>query len=507
MLVPALATGLLSTVGCTETPSFRVDWRLIETEDQSPEDAAPLTDITQCAAVGVTGVRVTTVPKRASGETTLCDTPVDQREFSCLEGGPVEGPTLEPGEYVVFVHGLRRAGEPWACAVDVPQNVLVPILEDDGTPKLDEDGNPTYESEEQCLPDDQPCYARATFELSVDESASASPGLSLVGLLTPPECDDGLDNDRDGKVDSQDPGCIIDASGIEASERGVTLFQTTVSFLDSRVVLPANVGVHALQLDVDGQPFATVGAGELDVSRWPFGVPLLISRTLTPGPHTLSMTAVGSQTLTQAFEFDFDVIETNANYVVWDVGFTGDTFLEDIVLPFGFGKSLLLQPDSAPTSTCTLGGWVGNTRIPVERLRVRVRDENGQPVDAAGLGLQGSYQLELGEDSIPILPVDEADGWVSFECPTANVRSQPLLWGHYSIEIEAQAGGDTCFELNPDEDWLRELAPQSTLDAQGFTLTRVDGPLAPGCVECGENGRTCGDKICVDGLCVDKTNG
>jgi hypothetical protein len=457
---------------CGEPPSYQLRWSVIDAEGQGEA----LTQVSQCSEVGVSAVRVTTL---VGGDDLCTGLVVDEREYPCRPDSfaaeqPVDGPTLEPGAYTVLLQGLRRDGDPWYCAAD--------------------------DLETSCTLDEfaDPCVARAVSEVSVAEGA-----LPLVEgeLLAPLACDDGIDNDRDGKVDGQDPGCILDDAGREDAELGITLFQTTVAFLDSRVIRPSNIGVQSLQLDIDGAPFATVPIGALDFDRWPFGIPLQVTRELASGNHTLSMTALASDgtalTETQTLATPFLVDEGAANYVTWDVAFTDDSFLEPIIQPISMIISLQLGPDVA--STCELGGFDTATTapIPVERVFVRVLDENGQPLDAATLALNGTAHAGGA-----IAAVDEADGWVSFACPSSDVESQPLTWGRYTVEIEAQAGGDPCFEWSPADDWQHELAPQP-INSQAFALSRLPGTPAPGCVECGVPGRVCSGQVCVDGLCVD----
>lgn len=464
---------LAALPGCGEPPSYQLRWTIVEAE----AEAGALERVLQCSSAGVSSVQITTL--RGGGD--LCTAElVDQRRLPCRPesfgaGEPVDGPTLEPGDYTVLVQGLRRNDEPWYCAAD---DIDLDCVAD---PEAGSDAGP--------------CTARQTVEVSVSEGTL--PQLEAE-LLAPFECDDGIDNDRDGKVDGQDPGCIIDASGAEAAETGVTLFQTTVSFLDTRAVLPVNVGVDSLQLSIDGEPVFTVGESELDLLQWPFRLPVQASRTISDGSHMLSMTALGADdvALTQALETSFTVDQSQATFVPWEVAFTSDTFLEPIVQPLRVSFTLALSDER--TSTCELGGVVGIEPIPVDRLRVLIRDENMQPLDAASLGLTGNAHVGGS-----IMPIDEAGGWISFECPVSAVTSQALPWGRYTIEIEAQAGGDLCFAWAPDDDWKFELAPQPS-GAQGFELTREPGPPAPGCVECGVNGRACSGQICVDGICVDK---
>lgn len=479
-----MCLGLLALAGCGEAPSFRVDWRLTQTQDQAAEDAEPLTSVTQCSSVGVASVRVTTLRVPADGEATLCDAPiVDEREFNCFEG-PGDGPTLEPGSYKVLVQGLRRTGEPWFCSVDVPQ--LVPRFDDEGLPVLDPNtGEQVVDF--MCLPDDQPCYARAEFELEVVEPPPAEPPLSLVGLLTPPQCDDGVDNDADGMVDRSDLGCVYDELGLESADLGVTLLGASVTFLDDNpLARPVNVGVRYLRLLIDGQPLDDVAASELDESIWPFRLPLQ-AESIEPGPHTYALVALSAagEVLASAPEVEFVVPDDRTAFVFEQFDFTSDTFVEPIVAPF----ELSLARDGG--ELCKLDGYTSEGRLTIDTIRIRVTDTvANQSLDATTLMLMGSG----------VMGVDEADGWVSFACPPSNVRSGPLGWGRYAIEVESLAGGDVCF-THPADAELSLLRPAPG-GAQLLWLERE--PPVGNCIECtGDGTRACeSPSRCVDGLCV-----
>lgn len=464
LLVPFLA-------GCSEPPSFELRWKLADAEG-----AATLETVEQCSRVGVSKVRVTTL---LGGDDVCTGTVVDAREYPCFSSDlSVEGPTLEPGEYTLLVQGLRRTGEPWYCQLDDPMVATV-------------DGEDTL----VCVPDPEaePCIARATTKVIVAEGSL--PSLE-VDLLSPPECDDGIDNDRDGRVDSRDPACILDVTGPEAADASVTVFQTSVSFLDSAAVKPFNVGVDALVLEVSGEPLAVIADYELDLTQWPYRLPLL-AQGLDPGSYEFSITAVdaGLVPLTQAFTLPFMVDEDQAAFVLGQFDFTDDRFLEPIVQPISFSASLLLSPGASTGPSCELGGHTAdNQPIMIERVWVQVTDDANQTLDAATLGLTG-----LAAIGGPITPVDEPGGWVSFECPSSVVSSAPLTWGAYDIEVQARIGAQACFSIP-----MTELAPQPT-SAQDLYLERVlvDDEPAVACHECDDDGG-CSGQICVNHVCINK---
>jgi hypothetical protein len=461
VLVLALAAG------CDEPPSYQVRWRIGDQAavEGDPALAPALTSVKQCADVGVSKVRVTT--KRSED-----DTIVDVREYPCFPGAFERGeavlvPTLPAGKYVVEVERVRRTGEPWIC-----------------------------EEGQQC----------SVFVGETSNEVTVGEGLLdtvEVVLLQPAQCDDGIDNDRDGRVDGKDPACIFDPTAQESAESSFTLFQTSVTFLDSPAVLPANVGVAALRLGIDQAPadgdelddelFAEVAAYELDTSQWPFRLPLL-SYDFGEGDYVLSIYAVDGlgNKLTDLYEVEFSV--PDEPYVVRVFEFSGDRFLAPIVQPIAVTTGLRLDPDDLTGPACGLGGFAG---VAIDRTWFRVTDQDGQPVDAATLGLSGTAS------GTAIMPVDEANGWVSFACPTSMVISAPLSWGSYQLDVEAHIGDVTCFA---SEDSL-PLAPLGNAGAQSLLISRiVDDQGAPpaGCEECFSD-NDCSGQICVAGICKDKS--
>jgi hypothetical protein len=461
----ALALALLGVclTGCSEPPSFELGWKLADAATIMSEDsAAALSTVEQCSQVGVAKIRVTTMLGDA-----CTGSVVDTREYPCFpEALPVEGPTLEPGEYTLLVQGLRRTGEAWACEQD------------------------------SCVPDPAApaCVARATTELTVVEGSV--PSLAVV-LLSPPECDDGVDNDHDGRVDGRDPACILDVAGAEDADASVTIVQAAVTFLDSPAIKPFNVGVDALLLEVDGELLAVIADNELDLTQWPYRLPIL-ARGLEPGAYEFSITAVDGALVprTEPITLPFEVPEDQGGYIVGQFDFSEDLFLEPIVEPIAFSTSLLLSPQALSGPSCALGGFVDNQQIMLERVWVRVTDANDQALDAATLGLTGSAAI-----GGPIMPVDEAGGWVSFECASSAVSSTALTWGGYDIEVEGRIGAVACFETP----MISELAPQP-ISAQNLYLERVlvDGVPPDACRECSEDSAAsdCSGQICVDGVCV-----
>ncbi len=424
--------------GCGQPPGFEVSWTI----ESDASDVAPLM-AKQCSDVGIFSVRVTV---ERGGEIISVD------EHACFAGA-AEGPPLEPGEYEIEVEGLRRSGEPWDYDAKVdPERV-------------------------------------AWAEAKVVAVEGSVPEIDVV-LIAPLECDDGIDNDRDGVVDEQDPGCGITTLNDEPREGNdaeLTLFELSVSFLQSPVVKPSNVGVQSIRLTVDGELLASITESQLDLEQWPFRLPL-ISGEFEGAGHQLEVTPIGGGVpVAEPVVFPFDVPPDAGTYVTGTVEFGAEDFSEPIVERL----ALLFEP------SCTPGG-----SLALERMWIRVVDENDQPLDAAALGLTGNWGPP--GMNMAIVPVDEAGGWISFECPTSIVRSTTLAWGRYQIEAQARRAADVCFSL-PQSD----LAPQPN-SAQTLVLARElagDLPVCPECSEATAQTDCGGTQVCEAGLCVDKEPG
>jgi hypothetical protein len=438
---------LLALGGCAEPPSYELEWRIAgnDATDEMLADAPALIAVNQCAEVGLFWVYVVT----KHGEDK-----VSEDQFPCFS--TAEGPPLEPGEYTLEIKGLRRNGEEWVFDADA------------GTPRV--------------------AYAEVPVTVVEGEVPSVQ-----AFLRAPPGCDDGIDNDRDGTVDNQDPGCeVATPEGFsESNDADLTLFQLAVTFLESPVVRPSNVGVTGIRLEVVDQFEKTITSHQLDLTQSPFRMPLLTAEFAGNGMLELLATAFGPEgDLTETESLMFSVMEGEGSYVVGTFDFGTAQFLDPIVEPI----VLAFDPGCEPGGVLAL-----------DSMRIRVLDEMGVAKNKDALGLTGS--AFVGGSTISITAVDQPGGWISFECPSSLVSSIPLTWGHYSIETEAQLAGTTCYASPPVD-----LAPQP-INAQNLVLERVmiddgmpDTPDMPACPECTVD-TDCLGQICTAGLCVDKEPG
>jgi hypothetical protein len=428
--VGALA-GALALAGCAQPPGFELSWRIADAHatDNELDKAPPLDAVKQCSDVGIFWVRVTA----KLGEAVVW---IDEFECASSVRSSIEAPPLEPGEYTLVVEGLRRNHEPWA-----------------------------FDSETEV-----PRIAHG--EVSVTVSEGEPPVVDAV-LRAPPGCDDGIDNDLDGMVDTQDPGCEVQtADGYgESNDAELTLFSLAVSFLDSSAVRPDKVGVNSIRLEVDGELLAEFAEYELDYSQWPWQLPL-VAADYTEG--TLTVTPIGDDgPMTVPRELEFS--EQSVPYTVFD--FDDESFLEPIIEPV----SLVFDPG------CSAGG-----SLVLETMRIRIADENGDVPPGLVL-MKGPLQLDT---------TDGGGGWISFDCPPTSVLSNPLTWGSYNLEAQAVLAGVTCFET-PE---LVELAPQP-VSSQTIELERVMINGQPACPECSEDSdclSMADANHCEAGLCVEK---
>ncbi|MCA9680900.1 MAG: hypothetical protein KC457_01790 [Myxococcales bacterium] len=458
-----LSTGLLA---CGEAPSYQIGWRIADADGiTNPDTVSELRTVKQCSEVGLSLIEVTAL----AGDGSVAHV----SRFPCFpspfaDGDLVDGPTLAPGDYTLSITGLRRSGEVWDCTPD---------------PNADPDIDPL-------------CIAQASAQVSIAEGQL--PAVEVV-LLAPPQCDDGIDNDNDGRVDRQDRACQLDPEGNEDGDRGAVIFQLTTTMLDSQVVLPVNVRINYLQISVDGEEvYRASDSADLDLRLWPYRVPLF-SLSLEPGPHTLEVTALGGSgiaddPLTQTLSRDFVVDIEQGAYVVEQFDFGIDTFLQPIEDGFYLYLGQLPYPGAEEKHTLTCQLLDGST---VEGLRLRVLDEDQQPLDA----------LTLGFDTLG--GVDGAQGWIDMPCQTSNFGSNDLPWGGYSLEAQGLRNGEVCFDqvyngrIGP-LDGPAPLAPQGDGGAQRLFMQRVvdDQDMPPAaCVECQE-ADDCSTHKCNNGLCV-----
>ncbi len=392
--------------GCADEPSFQLAWRIATDPTLTdPSDAPELISVQQCSEVGIEKVRLEV---RRPGDSPI-SLPRLTRYYACFPNPfdaaePIDGPTLGPGEYELELIGLRRNGSEWLC------------------PGVDDEGNAV---EVGCV--------RASGSVTVSEGALPE----LAFLLTAPiQCDDGVDNDRDGRVDGSDPACVLGES-LESFDAGLTLFQLSVGILANPLIEPNHVGIDNFALAVDGEPLDTLSPSAGVGSLWPWRFPLLDAR-LTAGPHTLSLVALDGETeLTSTPTFDFVVDPEQGAFVFHEFVLGSGDFLTPISDPLAVAWAMA-SADALDQPPCG----------PIDDMRVRVR--------------AGDSIVPLGVDDLLMFPgaplanaSEQAEGWLAFDCDNGGrlLSTAALTWDEAgtSIEIEGRIGGVTCFasEISP----------------------------------------------------------
>ena len=464
--------------GCGAPPGYALSWTLIANE-AADDSGVALDSVRQCSEVGISQVRVTATPRNAA--TSLDTVPTEGTDFFIDEypcfPGSVDGPVLEPGVYDLVIEGLRRTGEPWEF-------------------------DPELDAEELRI-----AYAEA--ELTVVEGQEPTP-IELV-LRAPPECDDGIDNDGDGRVDRADPACLVDNPTQEALDGAASVVQAELRMLasDSTLTRPLNLGIHSFELEAvgassEGDPATfNVSQANLDYSRTPFRLPLLAAILDDPDSSyevTLTGLDAGGVALTgpivaEVPEGGDSVPSLQNNTFVGEFVVRPEDFLAPVSLSALFSQVLRRNEDNA-TQPCAAGGLLASG---LDALRVRVVDQDGTPLDVASLGLGGGA----------LDPAQEGE-WIRFACPLAPMTTAALDWGTYEIQLEGLVGDEVCFHSGEGEAPAAaaiELVPSLNTSAQIITLERVlvDGAVPAACQECSGDAECESAEVCDNNICVPET--
>ncbi len=389
---PALVLALALAPACAESPSVELRWR-IQTEDLGEDDAAPkLASIRQCTEVGLSDLRLTT---RKDG------LPVDVREISCFPSefaqgdGLAPGPELDDGTYELTLEGLRRStGAPWAEGVSVS----------------------------------------ATVTISGDVPVS----LDDLVLPAPPTCDDGVDNDGDGYVDSNDVDCRV-ADARESNLVTTIQFFVRPTFLgDNPYVSCGTLGITQFRLRVDDDPTSDRKIGCTTQTS-------SFSRRVDPdpalNPHSISIVGLGfgGDEVTQTKTTSFELSGSQGKPVDVDAAFMADDLLAPLVAPLQFIVVFEANPDAAKNLRSCAADADSNLEIAEISLEVVSLDTGevmGVPVDPPAL-------LEGGDLDGTVL-----DG-SPLPCQATALRTHALDWGNYGLRISGlSAEGDTCYSTD-----------------------------------------------------------
>lgn len=271
--IAALLT-LGGLAACAEPPSYALRWTI---EGKDGVSAA------NCAESGLFQVRA-----RIFSQPGIF---VDERVYPCfseaLEGdeGRVSGSTLDPGHYAIELRGIDRASRPWDDAI-----LIVDPDQAEHRGCAPEGPGPECRPNERvcdCMRLDVDADGLGTVVDGVAQGGEDGDPPTLVFSLDPPgECEDGIDNDRDGRVDEGDPSCLVAfGDGTEGLPVGVTELQLDLSLLGNsplETCIP-NIGGIQVNLDTDDGPVQLLE----DYCR--LDSPYFASVLLPPGPATFSV--------------------------------------------------------------------------------------------------------------------------------------------------------------------------------------------------------------------------
>jgi hypothetical protein len=507
----ALGIACASLGACSSEPSFTLEWRIATGLSQLDSAILPQS-IAECTALGLGGVRV---------ETTQGGIVMDSREFDCFADGEVAGPRLSAGEYRVEVTGLRRNGTAWECSVgsetiavdscdgaagctcsndlDCDEGLNCAYIEGSnnvGSGDGDGDGDT---AEAPYIRVCHPCSARHT--QTVEVIAEEQVALEAT-LLSPPQCDDGIDNDLDGLTDLLDPACARDPEAQENADQSDTVVHLTTTFLNDNP--NANCDLQAsdsFPLDVVAFEAVILKEGETVDSRVlscerELAVYSLI---LDQGDYELELTGYdlnpaldpdNATAMTTTKSVNFTVSGDQGGFVGESFDFAGEDFLPPLAGPIAFSSVFEIGGGIDNTGInrgCEPVGNADSSPLTVESLAITVLDANGDPVDPATLGY-----------AVPLLSQSDAETAV-IDCPAAgsqSVTTMSLDWGAYQVEVEGRIAQTACFA-----DTLFPL-PNAQL-SQPISRVLVDGLPPAGCEDC-QDASDCPGSFnnCVGGICV-----
>lgn len=399
---------------------------------------------------------------------------VDELILPCAAGALadpdalVDGSALSPGDYGLQLRGIDRAGEPWQAA--------------DGQTEPDPDVTGCTEDFDACLPTELVCGCMP-LTVTADELVD----LPEYVLVPPPECDDGIDNDRDGVVDDRDPSCAVDGGVAgEGIPVGLTELRLELTLLGQNPnATCGSVPLRSLRVELQGDGADTILLDEpCELER-----PYLLSLRIPAGRYTFVVTGLDSDGAEVVVPKSFDaVINATGGSILQAIDFAPEDFLEPIVARMSIGPQYVstLGLDTggalvAPRGTCEAASAPGTLDIP--SLQLELLNAHGGPLTSPVI-LDGT-------------PVDGRER----PCD-AQYLTEPTEWGGYTLIADAvSADGEVCFTNRDHPDSMR---PSETL---GVPLTRVydeAGQVPASCREC-ETDDDCDpdepDWACLDGVC------
>ncbi len=447
-LLLSVAALTLATA-CAEDSSFVLRWQVGRT---AAEADRILRSVRQCSELGITFVRVVTL--------TNDGTEVDRREFPCFpdefedDDGAAPGPELAAGDYYVTVLGLTRRG----------------LTRPDPNPEDPNDPDPVLAR------DGQKVTVRTKGEgVLVD-------GFNLIGA---DECNDGIDNDRDGSVDLADPPCR-EGKLTEDQDLSGALFTFAATLLggDNPHATCSGLGLTSFRVTLDGD---VAGARTIPCTT----TLQSFSADLAPGDHSWVVEGLNlagepvTEALTDPDSATFTIGQTGFALVPIAVDFSIASFLAEPPFqgPLEFSIQYLPYPDAPLPRPCDPAGLdLGELVLGTTRVTLRA---DGQIADQVTL------------DALPF-PVETM--CTAFNPPRT---TSDLIWStmtgaaEYELQVEAWAAGDDPMTQAPcfsNAAAPEQLAPNISL-ALAVPRVRSDGA----CADCTSN-KQC--TRCEDGVCI-----
>lgn len=415
---------VVGLAGCQEPPSFRTRWSVIDREGTK----LPATAALHCTSLGINTVRV-----RVFDEAGFF---VDDSYHPCFAGGfedpdaTVAGPTLDAGTYAIEVRGVQRDLEPWPVAL---QESAPGDCEDD----IDNDADgPTDKDDEDCRLatcgiGDTKCDPRDIACDCADVDVRDDHTVRLRGFVldAPDECVDGIDNDRDGLLDANDPSCGLDTlPRQEGRPVSKVQFRVGLSLFDGTDVVSCGaVGLTTVQARLcargAGEPAAAcTDADAIATLACREGEPTYFEQTLLEGDYSLELVglAAGGVARTIGELFPISVSEGAGALVPIEVDFSAADFEPPIEQSAGF--TLEFDFASGPRACKT-----PDKEDVIADVVFEVRDAHGTVLD------------------FPV-SFSDVEGKPLAACPADKIITEPLTWGGYSLRVEARnADGTVCF--------------------------------------------------------------
>lgn len=453
-LAAAWVLGACATmVACNEPPSLRARWSVVDRQGVEQDTTSPLV----CTSLGINTVRM-----RIFDELGFF---VDDSFYACFANGfedpedTVAGPALPEGRYAVEIRGVQRNNVPWP----------VELVDADLDGKPDDPLTECAVEDPACDPRDIACDC-AELEARDDHTER----LVDFVLVAPDECVDGIDNDRDGVLDSQDPSCVPGVvPGVEGNPVSKVQFRVALTlFGDSDGLTCSALGLSDVRARVcprqaDDPDAACADEDSTDtLLACRTGDPTFFELVLAQGDYVLEMAGLAPDGTPRTAVERFDVLVSAGAGSFVPVDF--DLGPADFDPPINAAAGLVVEfaRDAAATDgrPCATAG-----EVTIADVLLEVRDAHGGPLSTP----------VLASDGTPL------DGSTPLACPSAVLRTESLVWGGWSLRVVGRnAEGTACFSTDgagPNgADAPLVLAPSNI----GLIVPRVvdaDGAVPAGC--------------------------